>query len=142
MKFKHAEYPQTQRLYSRLSFARMGCLMGCILIAFLENSNTARYGMQLCDSNDSIERSHTVDVGPIKFSDDRSLFPTEAFFSSEQKDDPFLLLLSLRERCDAHTQAWMCPYIVKPQAWGRGRLYQELSHASLSRILYFGQLLC
>ncbi len=117
-------------------------MMGCILIVFLGNINTVQLGIQLCDSTDCSEHSQTVDSGLINFTFNHNLLPTEAFFSSEQEDDPFLLLLALRERCDFHTQAWMRPYIVESQTWGRCRLYQELSRSSLSLILYSGQLRC
>jgi hypothetical protein len=142
MKFNHADHRSTKGLRTCLSFARQGCILGCVLIALLGNIRTARYGTPSSDLIDCAGFSHASDSGPINYTDDDNLLPTEAFLSSEQKDDPFLLLLSLRERCDSYACAWMRPCIAAPQIRGRGRLYQESSRTSLPRILHAVQLLC
>jgi hypothetical protein len=140
MKFKHADYRSIKSLYTGFSFARTGCILGCAVIALLGNINTIRYGMASCDSNDYVETAHTSDAGPINFTYSNSLLPTEAFLSTEQKDDPFQMLLVLRERYDSCVQAWMRPCRARSQA--RARVYLKPARASLSRFLYSGQLLC
>jgi hypothetical protein len=142
MKFNHADHRSTKRLFTCLSFARLGCIMGCVFIAFLGNIRTVRYGTTSSDLIDCAGLSHTSDSGPINYTDDDNLLPTEAFLSSEQKDDPFLLLLSLRERCDSYACAWMRSCVAWPQTRGRAQLYQESSRTSLIRILHSVQLRC
>jgi|GEM_PF-4018165 len=142
MKFKHAEYHSTKSLYTGFSFVRTGCILGCAVIAFLGNINTVRYGMASSDSKDCVETAHTSDAGPVNVTYNHSLLPTEAFLSSEQKDDPFRMLLSLRELCDACAQAWMRPCSAGAHTRVCNRLCLAPPRSSLFRILYSGQLRC
>lgn len=142
MKFKHADRRSRKRLFTCLSFARLGCIMGCVFIAFLGNINAVLREMPTTDLNDVAGFSHASDSGPINFTDDDNLLPSEAFLSSEEKYDPFLLLLSMRELCNSCVQAWMRPCIAWPQIKGRGRMYQEKTRTSLTHIFHAAQLLC
>lgn len=142
MKFKHADQRSMKRLCTRPSFARLGCIMGCVLITFLGNIKTVLNGMPSRDATHCAGLSQAADAGPINFTDDDNLLPTEAFLSSEQKYNPFLMLLCLRELCDSSASMWIRPSVTWPQAMGRGRLYQEPSRTSLTRFLHSAQLLC
>ena len=142
MKFNHADHRSTKRLFTCLSFARLGCIMGCVFIAFLGNIRTVRYGTTSSDLIDCAGLSHTSDSGPINYTDDDNLLPTEAFLSSEQKYDPFLMLLSLRALCNSCAQTRMRSFIAWSSTRSRGRLYQQISRTFLTRILHSVQLLC
>lgn len=142
MKFKHADQRSMKRLCTRPSFARLGCIMGCVLITFLGNIKTVLNGTPSRDTTHCEGFAQAADAGPINFTDDDNLLPTEAFLSSEQKYNPFLMLLCLRELCDSSASAWLHPCIEWPQPKGRGRLDQEPLCISLTHILHSAQLLC
>jgi len=117
-------------------------MLGCLLIAFLGNNHIALYGKPPGDSSGCAGFSHAADSGPITFTDDDNLLSNEAFLSPEQKYDLFLMLLSLRERCDSHAQAWMLQSVAWSQTTDHDLLYQEPSITSFARILHSTQLLC
>jgi hypothetical protein len=142
MKFKHAEQLSLKRLSTCLSFSRLGCILGCVLIAFLVNLTIVLNGTPTSDLSNCAGLSHAASSGPVKFADEHNLLPTEAFLSSEQKYDPFLMLLSLRALCNSCAQTRMRSFIAWSSTRSRGRLYQQISRTFLTRILHSVQLLC
>jgi hypothetical protein len=97
MKFKHADRVSVMRVEALFSVAKISCMIGCMLIAAMGHINTVFYGPLPSVAHTADGLSHSSGTGSANLNGTSNPLPTEAFFDSEEKTNPFLLLLAFRE---------------------------------------------
>jgi hypothetical protein len=125
MNFNYA-YPSSKKQGGAcFSLARIGCIIGCILIAAFGHIDDERFGLLPIDSNQGSGFSQATGSGPGCLTSNNSAMPTDVFLVSEKKKKPVPLLLACHELTACANAGFFQPYIARAHIRMSARFYQR-----------------
>jgi len=96
MTFNHANHVSSVPEEIYRAAAKMCCMIGCILIAAFGHNATTFYSLLPGEATQEGELSQSTNARTANLNGNSNLLSTEVFFVSDDKTNPFLLLLADR----------------------------------------------